>query len=154
MPAGGPIYVHVTPGNGTGNQPIVVTGAIGDYGTTLNVDKNGKPNSNGHYAKVTLKKGTLEVNLTLLSAKQAKAQPHFDKTTCSFTFAVTAPVTLFNGTGLYAGLSGRVNSTVTFGFVGPVYTSGAHKGQCNASNNAKPLAQWGSIMGPGVVKFG
>ena len=151
-PAGGPIYVHVTPGNG--HQPIVITGAIGDYGTTFNVDKNGKPNDNGNFAKVTLKKGTFEVNLTVLNARQGKTQPHFNKTTCSGTFGpTTATVTLFNGTGLYAGISGKANITLAFGFIAPLYTSGAHKGQCNTSDNVQPLAQWSTAGGPGIVHF-
>jgi hypothetical protein len=151
-PAGGPIYVHVTPGNGRG--PIVITGAIGDYGTSVNVDRNGKPNSNGNFAKVTLKKGSFEVNLKVLNAKQNKTQPHFNQTTCSGTFGpTTAPVTLFNGKGLYMGISGKVNITLTFGFIAPVYTSGAHKGQCNMSNNVQPLAQWVTAGGPGIVRF-
>jgi hypothetical protein len=102
---------------------------------------------------VTLKQGTLEANLTVLNAKQNKAQPHFNKTTCSSTMAVTAPITIFNGTGLYAGISGKVNITLAFGFVGPLYKNGPHKGQCNLRNNTRPLAQWGSIMGPGFVRF-
>jgi hypothetical protein len=151
-PVGGPIYLHVTPDNGSG--PITITGAIGDYGTTVNVDRNGKPNSNGNFAKVTLKKGTFEVNLKVLNAKQNKTQPHFNKTTCSGTFGpTTAPVTLFNGTGLYAGISGKVNITLTFGFIAPLYTSGAHKGQCNTRNDVQPLAQWVTAGGPGSVRF-
>jgi hypothetical protein len=150
--AGGPVYVHLTP-SASGGGPIVITGAIGDYGTSHNVDKNGKPKAKSNYAMILLKKGTFEVNTTILNAKQAKAQPNFNTATCSFTLSVSGPVTLFNGTGLYQGISGTANITVTFGFVGPVYTSGAHKGKCNTSNNAQPLAQYGSINGPGTVKF-
>jgi len=150
-PTGGPVYVHVTAGNGA--QPIVITGAIGDYGTTRNIDKNGTPNDNGNFAKITLKKGTFEANLTLLNAKQNKTQPRFNKTTCSGTYGpATAPVTLFNGTGLYTGISGKVNITLNFGFITPVYKNGPHKGECNMGN-VQPLAQWFTIGGQGIVRF-
>jgi hypothetical protein len=43
--------------------------------------------------------------------------------------------------------------TETFAGYGPFYKTGAHKGQCNISNNATPIAQWGAITGVGTVKF-
>lgn len=152
-PAGGAVYVHATGSNGPAGT-IVITGAIGDYGKTLSIDRNGKTDSNGNFVKITLKKGTFEVNSTTLNAKTNHAQPIVDKSTCSFRFAGTAPVTLFNGTGLYAGIKGTVMITVSFGGVGPLYKSGPHKGQCNMSNNARLLAQYGAITGPGTVSFG
>lgn len=59
-PAGGPIQFIVQPGNEQGRGKIIVTGVIGDYGTT-SPSKHG-----GHtaYGIATLKKGTFEVNLT------------------------------------------------------------------------------------------
>jgi hypothetical protein len=44
--------------------------------------------------------------------------------------------------------------TETFAGYGPFYESGAHKGQCNTSENAMPTAFWGSVTGVGTVKFG
>ncbi len=76
-----------------------------------------------------------------------------DKATCSFTFIGTGPVTLFNGTGLYAGVSGTVNVTITFAGVSPFFASGPHKGTCNMSNNAPTFGQYSSITGVGTVKF-
>jgi len=43
--------------------------------------------------------------------------------------------------------------TETFAGYGPLYKTGAHKGQCNTSNNATPTAQWGSVTGVGTVTF-
>ena len=154
MPMGGAINVFVTPSNDGIHGPIVITGAIGDYGQTTSMDKNGKPDANGDYVMITLKQGTFEINATALNAKINNAQPTVDKTTCSFSFSGTGPVTLFKGTGLYNGISGTVNITVTFAGVGPLYKTGKHKGQCNLSNNAQPLAQYGSISGTGMAKFG
>jgi hypothetical protein len=153
MPAGGQIYVQATGSEGPAGT-IIITGAIGDYGKTLSIDKNGKTDNNGNYVRITLKKGTFEVNSTALNAKTRNAQPIINTTTCSFRFTGTDPVTLFNGTGLYAGLKGKVLITLSFGGVGPLYKSGPHKGQCNMSNNAPALAQWGTITGPGTVSFG
>jgi hypothetical protein len=151
-PAGGAVYIHATGNNGPAGT-IIITGAIGDYGTTLNIDKDGKTDNNGNYVKITLHKGTFEVNSAALNAKTNHARPIFDTTTCSFRFAGTGPVTLFNGTGLYKGIKGKVLITISYGAVGSLKKSGPHKGQCNLSNNAPTLAQYAAITGPGTVSF-
>jgi hypothetical protein len=146
MPMGGQVRIFVVPGNGQGNGTIVVAGAIGDYGKTTK-QKNG-------IGKALLHKGTFEVNLAAMSKKLNNAKPTIEnKTTCSFVFSATAPVKLFNGTGMYKGISGTLMLTETFAGYGPFYKTGAHKGKCNTSNNATPLAQWGSVTGVGAVKF-
>jgi hypothetical protein len=60
---------------------------------------------------------------------------------------------VFNGTGMYAGISGVARITETFAGIGPRYTSGPRKGQCNASNNAQPIAFFASVVGSGTVAF-
>ena len=154
-PAGGSVKLFVTPSaTGNGGGAVVVTGAIGDYGkTTGKMNENGKANKNGNYGKLVLQQGTIEVNLTTFDTKTNNAQPNINNTTCSAALAVTAPVTLFNGTGLYEGITGTVHLTETYAVILPRYTSGKNKGQCNYSNNAQPLAQWGSIAGSGRVSF-
>ncbi len=144
--------VFATPGNGAGGT-ILITGAIGDYGKTLSIDKNGKTDSNGGYVRITLHKGTFEINSTALNAKANKAQPAVFEATCSAQFFVTGRVTLFNGTRLYKGLTGTVNITETYAVIFPLYKSGKNKGQCNLSNNAQPLGQYSSITGTGRVSF-
>ena len=152
-PAGGLIEIFAT-ANGSPNGTIVVAGAIGDYGKTLSMDKNGKPNPNGNFVEITLKKGTFEVDSTAFNKKTATAPPTInDRATCSFAFTASGPVTLFNGTGLYKSVLGTVNITINFAGVGPRYTSGKKKGQCNTNNSAKPLGSYGSIIGRGTVKF-
>ena len=149
-PAGGPVKVFATP-NGNGGGTIVITGAIGDYGRTLTINKNGTTNANGNYVRITLQKGTFEVNSTALNAKADKAQPTGDLTTCSGSLSVTGPVTLSDGTGLYRGISGTVSITETFAYVAARFTTGKHKGLCNES--AQPIGQYGSITGTGTVSF-
>jgi hypothetical protein len=151
-PAGGGVYIHATGSNGPAGT-IIVTGAIGDYGKTLSINKNGKTDNNGNFVRITLRQGTFEVDATALNARESHTQALINKTTCSIHFTGTAPVTLFNGTGLYKGIKGKVLITVSFGGVGPRYGSGAHKGQCNFGRNTPPLAQYASITGPGTVSF-
>ncbi|MFZ0041602.1 MAG: hypothetical protein WAK93_09865 [Solirubrobacteraceae bacterium] len=151
--SGGKIRVFVTSTSATKGK-ILVTGAIGDYGTTLSVNKNGKPNPNGDYQKVTLKKGGFWVNGTALQKKLDSMQPKANPSNCSLAFTGTAPTSLFKGTGAYAGIGGKINITVTFAGIAPRITSGAKAGQCNFANNVNPIAQYQSITGTGNVHFG
>jgi len=152
-PSNGQISVYATPSNGAKSK-IVITGVIGDYGTALSVDKNGKTDQNGNFVVITLKKGTFKVDSTALNQVTNNLQPAVNAATCSATGTGSGPVTLMDGTGLYAGISGTLNMTTTFAFIGPPFKSGSKKGQCNLSNNAQPLAQYGSITGSGTVTFG
>jgi hypothetical protein len=153
-PAGGNVNVFVTPVSANGPKAnIVVTGAIGDYGTALSVDKNGKTDTNGNYEKITLQQGSFLVNATKANAKFNHPKATVNTATCSVSATATGPVTLSNGTGLYAGISGTLQITVKFAFIGPRLSSGPHKGQCNESNNAPALAQYQSITGSGRVSF-
>lgn len=150
MPMGGSVYVYAVPGP-TGT--ILLTGAIGDYGKTVNVNASGKVDPQGRYVKVTAKHGTFEINAVALNVKLGNLQPTINKTTCSAEGAGTGSVSLLDGTGRYQGLSGTLNVTATFAFIGPTFMSGKHKGQCNLSNSAQPLDQYSWITGSGTVKF-
>ena len=153
-PAGGKVNVFVTPLSANGPKAnIVVTGAIGDYGTALSVNKSGKTAANGAYEKITLQQGSFLVNATKLNAKLNHLKPTVNTATCSVSATGTGPVTLSNGAGLYAGISGTLQITFKFAFIGPRFSSGPHKGQCNESNNAPALAQYQSITGSGTVSF-
>jgi len=150
-PTGGPIALLATVGNGPAGK-ILVAGAIGDWGTVLTIDKNGKTDANGDYVKVTLRKGTFEIDSTALNKKTANPRPQIaSDTTCSVSARGSAPVTLFNGTGLYTGIAGTANVTLTFTGVGSRYHDGPKKGQCN--HGPRPLAVLGSVIGRGRVEF-
>ncbi len=151
--AGGSVKLFATPSNGL-HATILMTGAIGDYGNALTIDKAGASDPNGNYVKVTLQKGGFEINSTALNAKANKVQPTFDTATCSAWLSVAGPVTLFNGTGLYTGIVGTLGVTETAAFILPRNVSGKNKGACNTSDNAQPLKQYASIIGTGTVSFG
>jgi len=150
-PKGGPIALLATVGNGPAGK-ILVAGAIGDWGTALTIDKNGKTDANGNYVKVSLRKGTFEIDSTALNKQTANPRPQVaSDTTCSVSARGSAPVRLFNGTGLYSGITGTANVTLTFTGVGDRYHDGPKKGQCN--HGPKPLAVLGSVIGRGTVQF-
>jgi len=152
-PTGGSIAILATLGaNPTGK--ILVAGAIGDWGTAVSIDRNGKPDENGDYVKVTLRNGTFVIDSTALNKKTANPRPQVSSdATCSVSASGSAPLTLLDGTGRYKGISGTVNATLTFTGVGGRYRSGAKKGQCE-QGNGKPLAMLGAVTGRGVVRFG
>jgi hypothetical protein len=147
-PAGGTIhvFVNVDVKSETVN-PILVTGAIGDYGKATDVDANGKVDPNGNFEKIVLTKGTFWLNGTALAAKANKANPPINPATCSLSLTVSGPTQLFKGTGLYKGIGGTVNITETFGGVFGRLASGA----CNEAGN--PVSQGGAVTGTGKVTF-
>jgi hypothetical protein len=147
-PKGGAIHVFVNPGNGQGNGTILITGAIGDFGSTHSFHTKA-----GTFAYGTLQHGKLEFDLTKINAKTNSVSPKIDAATCSASFSVSAPVTILSGTGLYNGAHGTVMLTESFGFIGPRFTTGAKKGQCNLSNSAQPVGQMGNVHGAGTVSF-
>jgi hypothetical protein len=152
-PTGGAVQIYSPQSNGV-HGTIVITGAIGDYGKTITINKNGKPDSNGDYVDIVLHKGTFEINSTAFNAETKNLQPTVYTATCSAVGSATGSVTVFNGTGLYKGISGTVNVIATFGFIGPLFKSGKNKGQCNLSNSAQPVSQYTLITGNGTVSFG
>jgi len=148
---GGPIALFATVGNGPAGK-IIVAGAIGDWGSTLTIDKNGKPDLNGNFVRVTLKKGTFEIDSTAANKQMANPRPQIaSDVTCSVAASGGGPVKLFNGTGLYRGISGTMTVTIAFTGVGARYQTGAHKGQCN--HGPTPLAMLGAVSGRGTIHF-
>ena len=150
-PTHGTVHVWVTPGKGAVDQ-ILITGIIADHGTATSIDKSGKVNKNGTYVKVVLRSGSFEVNAVALNERLDKLQPTADKLTCSFWATGSGDVTLFDGAGAYAGISGKIRMTTSFAIVARRYATGAKKGQCNV--NGTPLGQFqGPLMGVGSVSL-
>lgn len=147
----GTVRVWVTPGKGAVDH-ILLTGLIADQGTATSIDKDGKVDANGAYVRVKLAHGTFEVNAVALNQSLNKLAPTVDKTTCTAWATGSGNVTLFNGGGAYAGISGTIRMTTSFAVVAKRYPSGAKKGQCNL--NGQPIAQFeGSLTGVGKASL-
>jgi hypothetical protein len=146
-PKGGKIRVFVTNTSAT-KAKILITGAIGDYGTTVTQDANGKVDPNGAFQKVTLKHGGFIVDATALNKKLNSSKPTVNTTNCSIVFSGTAQTTVEDGTGAYAGITGKVAITITFAGIAPKTAKG-----CNLANNAPTFGQYQSITGIGSVSF-
>jgi hypothetical protein len=149
-PAGGTVHLFVNiDGNNPTTDPILLTGAIGDYGTSTSTTKTGKVDPNGNFQAVKLKKGTLVANITKLNAAVNKAPGTFNAATCSLFISETRPVPLSKGTGLYKNVAGTVRITESIGLVFPRKANGT----CNAAPNVQPLRFAGSVTGVGKVTF-
>ena len=59
-------------------------------------------------------------------------------------------------TGKFAGATGPGAYQITFAAFAPRFKSGKHKGQCNTSNNAVPLAKGAvaTFLAAGVITVG
>jgi hypothetical protein len=153
-PSGGKISLYAAANLTGATSKIVVVGAIADYGVATSIDKNGKVDTNGDYERIVLKKGSFVADATALNQNSNSAQPTINAPlTCSFAFSASGPITLSDGKGAYAGISGTVTLTEQFVGIGPRYKSGKNKGKCNQNNNAQPVAGAGAVGGTGTVAF-
>ena len=144
---GGKIRVFVT-NTSASKAKILITGAIGDFGTAISQDANGKTDPNGNFEKVKLKHGGFLVNATALNKKVNSVKPTINRTNCSISLSGTGPATIGSGTGAYAGISGKISITITFAGIAPKTAKG-----CNIGQNAKLSGQYQSITGSGNVSF-
>ncbi len=149
-PAGGAINLFSHPTASGTSGTILIAGAIGDYGRYLASDRNGKPDPQGSYLKIILKKGTFELNVASLTDKPRAR----DTATCSAIFSGTSATAALNGTGLYAGIKGTLQTTELHALLASRYTNGQNKGQCKVGGNARPMAEYNSLSATGNVSFG
>ena len=130
-------------------EPLLVSGAIGDYGTTTSQDKNGTVDENGSYEKFTLTQGTFVADGTSLNKKFEHLKPTFDKTNCSGNFSVSGPIPVSQGTGAYAGIKGTLRITIVDAFIEPKTSNG----KCSQDQNATPVSEYSTVTGSGRVSF-
>lgn len=136
---GGEIHVYgVSPTGGNTNQ-IIITGAFAARGETSNVSEN--------IGMVTTSAGTFKVNLRELN--HAAGTGGLNAKSCSGAFTVTAPITLFDGTGAYKGIKGTIKLQTTFAAI----FSATDNGACNAGPTATPLSSLSFFQGQGSVSF-
>jgi hypothetical protein len=131
-------------------QPVLFTGAIGDYGTSISMTKSGKVDAQGNYAKEVLKKGTFKIDATKVNAALIGAFVHAtpNPATCSLLVSASGPSPLFAGTGLYKGISGSLKITLTAALLFPRSSNGA----CNENGDVSSM--YGQVTGVGTVTFG
>jgi hypothetical protein len=147
------VFSPVNASNANKPTPVVFTGAIGDYGTTLSVNSAGKSDGNGNFTKITLKKGGFTVDSSNLNAafSSSGAPTDFNSTNCSGSISVgpaTATIVSGSGTGAYKGISGSVDLSATVALILP-----KKNGSCNTSNSANPVAAFGALTGSGTVSL-
>jgi hypothetical protein len=153
-PKSGPEKVWVTPSGATGTTvkrpgKVMFTGSFADYGRSVNTNANGKPTKNGGYVLLTMKKGSIMVNISKLNAAFKTAQPQtFNMTSCSADVHISAPVTVVKGTKAYVGIGGTFNMTASVAFIGPI-----KNGKCTTKTTTPALATYSAIMGSGTVTF-
>src|SRR5580765_6890327 len=121
----GPIQFYVS--GSTVTTPILVTGVVTDYGKATSVTKAGKPDENGNFEKIVLKKGGFWVDATQLNKLLNNVRPTIDKANCFFAFKGSGPTKVFKGSGAYAGITGTVNVNLNFVGIG----SRLPNGKCN-----------------------
>ncbi len=145
-PSPGKIRVFLTGVSDT-KADITITGAIGDHGTGISEDANGKVDANGNFEKVTLKQGGFRIDATVLDKKSTQAFEHtpINPANCSLAVTATGSTIIEDGTGAYAGITGKV--TVTFVFAGAFPKTA--KG-CDMSSD--PITYQGGT-GSGSVSF-
>lgn len=139
---GGLVHVYdVNPGtSNTGS--VVITGAFADSGTD---QADVSPNAN----RIVLSQGTFEVNTSAIQKKFSTAKPKGNRTNCGVVLGVTAPATLFNGTGAYKGISGKVTLTITSAAVLPRTSNG----KCDESPNSVAVGEVTISQGSGAISF-
>jgi hypothetical protein len=147
-PTSGKIRVFATVQTPTKDE-ILFTGAIADYGTAISQDANGRVDPNGNFEKVSLKQGGFVIDSTPL---QKALQEQFSKEkinpdNCSLAFTGTGPSTIENGTGAYAGISGKVMITLTVAGIAPR----TPKGGCDLGQNASFAGEYQGVTAAGSV---
>jgi hypothetical protein len=148
-PRHGMVHIWVTPGKGAVDQ-ILLTGVVADHGTATTTNANGAADANGTRVKVALSHGTFEVDTTAFHRNLNKLQPTVNKADCSVWGTGAGNVTVGEGTGAYAGISGTIRMSTSFAAIFPRFRSGAKKGQCDL--NGAPTASFEeSLVGSGQI---
>jgi hypothetical protein len=150
--AGGTVRFYITT-TGETRSKVLVTGAIGDYGTAVSITKTGKPAPEGNFEKVTLKRGSFEINATNFEKKFQGARPKLNTTTCTVDLSGQGTGSIVRGTGDYQGLTGKLKIRFVLGGLAPRFTSGPKKGTCDLRPNGPALDIYEAILGSGTVRF-
>jgi hypothetical protein len=148
--AGGKAHIMAYSINSDGPDfRVILTGAVGDYGPAVTVYPDGKVDpQHTSEMKLELTHGSFRLGIAGIGKKLTSAYSHWpaNTNTCSGSISVTAPAPIVtgSGTGLYRGISGSFNTTVTIDEVDV-------KPVCNGTS--KFLSQVILLVGSGIVSF-
>ncbi len=146
-PTGGGVALYLTTESPT-KSAVVATGAIGDYGTAVSIDRDGHPDPQGDYARVTLKHGAFTIDGRAFNKSLSRARPSINPRTCSFVVKGQGRAPVSGGTGTYAGISGALTLRSTFAAIVPRGSTGS----CRFASNSN-LSQYLSVTASGPVSF-
>ena len=147
MRAGGKIKIFVASPDALKSR-VVVVGAIGDYGTAIAQNRNGKPDIGGVREKLTLQRGGLTVDATVLNKTIGKVKPKVNPATCSVEFTGSGPGTVIDGRGIYTGITGTLKISFDVAWITP-----RKNGKCLLNESAKPVAGHDTVSASGTVSF-
>ena len=143
--------VHIVAfGQGDGPRSgVVLSGAIGDYGEAVSVERNGSPDIE-HRSELDLEltKGSFRIRIAVLDkelvASFGKTVP--DPRTCSGEVAVSAPAPIVRGTGTgaYRGITGGFNMSLTIDEIVP---------RSDCAWTGAPVKQANLLTGDGAISF-
>jgi hypothetical protein len=154
---GGAIKVFVTPSMNTttAKHPgkVMFTGAVGDYGLSVNANATGKPQKKkSPYKLLKLKHGTILVTTSKINsavgAAFTKVGQTINPTNCSVSASASAQVAILKGTGAYAGITGTATFAITFGVIAP-----KKNGKCTLKTTTPALDTYTSFIGTGTVSY-
>jgi hypothetical protein len=133
---GGTVHVYGV-NNGGETDNLIITGAFAGSGVSRMVGTNTQ--------QVTTSTGTFKVNTSKLNNSPGTGGLNQDS--CSGAFMVSEPVTVFDGTGAYEGITGTIKIKETFAAILPQTPSG----KCR--NDANPTSDVAFFQGEGTVSF-
>jgi len=147
---GGTVHVYGV-NNGGATDNLIITGAFAASGVSRMVGAHtsmvGTDTSmvGTDIQQVTTSTGTFKVNTSKLN--NAPGTGGLNQDSCSGAFMVSEPVTLFDGTGAYEGITGTLKIKETFAAILPQTTSG----KCR--DDANPTSDVAFFQGEGTVSF-
>lgn len=128
-----------------------LTGAAGDYGRAVTIDRDGKVDSdNPTELKLKLAHGSFRLSIAPIEKAFAKALRHWspNPATCSGGIIVTAPgpVIAHSGTGAYRSITGSFSLTDNSSEVLP-------RSNCHDTGGARPLSELIVVDGTGAISY-
>jgi hypothetical protein len=148
--AGGNVHLTAYTDNDGPTFPVILSGAVGDYGKAQSVNPDGSVNTE-HTSQLNLMltRGSFRLSIAELDKKFVAmlAKLPVNTTTCSLTASVNerVPVVAGSGTGSYKGISGTFALTVTLDEVDK---------PTGCSEGSSYLAQTIVMTGPGTISVG